>query len=813
MRRLSRLRRGRTLATLTLAGTLGVFAPLAPGLSPVPEARAAKTPGVSGKDARKQVAEIRRDLGEIVRKAKTREKPTDSELAKRLVSGQLKLGDHDPEGAAIVFLDLLENYPQTDASRQALVYLGEALLALGMDKWASECFGSNLADRNSEAARFHQRSLANLLQLAAPARKPGFAQRPGLSATPEVRARLEAIGLDASDPPPSSLLGGSDIQRVIDWVQRIPHDRRLPLLTYSYGRWLYLSGFYDQALRALDAIAPPDEGLAGGGSARPYRVRATYVASSARLAQGKLDEAVAGFKKIAGVQTTDPDEAAIVELSWMALGRAYHDDGDIENSVDAYRKISRDSNFFPEAMYETAWTLLRAGRNEGALQALDLLLVYDPTSPIAPEIKQLRGKIRIRERDWPGAEAEFLALRREFAGLGRTVYDKLRSQADATKWFSAVVAEDMPHFAIEAIMPIDAARLAESLPRAVQGRDLAREVGQLGIELEEVRALLAKMEMAVVAKERVALFDDLSALMSATDSAELQLVDVQEAILARTLAKAKNSPLDKIDKRRAQLRRIVDDYDSGAKSSRHLHERIRKLAEVNHRYELAIVALRAQLVAAERYFEQTSKRQKLDREAFLKQAAELRDGIALLERSSRGLRDEIDRVGTGLRFDAPAKQRRRKVVTEYASFLDRFWAKAQIATEDREARVAWAEAGKLRAQVNGLRRLIDRAALDRLKRAIVILKEERVNLDRYRSEMIAMQSRTRGLIGEVMQATTHDVVAELQNLVVRSEVGLLDVAWAIQEVEAEEIRRLETQRDRDVREVDALLEQAMEELK
>jgi hypothetical protein len=126
--------------------------------------------------------------------------------------------------------------------------------------------------------------------------------------------------------------------------------------------------------------------------------------------------------------------------------------------------------------------------------------------------------------------------------------------------------------------------------------------------------------------------------------------------------------------------------------------------------------------------------------------------------------------------------------------------------------VAWAEAAKLRAQVRGVRQIIDQAALDRLKRAIVILKEERLNLDRYRTEMIAMQGRTRQLVGEVMQATTRDVVAELQNLVVRSEVGLLDVAWAIQEVEAEEIRRLERDRARDVSHVDALLEQALEEL-
>jgi hypothetical protein len=67
------------------------------------------------------------------------------------------------------------------------------------------------------------------------------------------------------------------------------------------------------------------------------------------------------------------------------------------------------------------------------------------------------------------------------------------------------------------------------------------------------------------------------------------------------------------------------------------------------------------------------------------------------------------------------------------------------------------------------------------------------------------------LVGQVMQASYRDVVGELANLVTRSEVGLLDVAWAIQEVEAEEIRRLETTRERDLGELDRVLRQAMQE--
>src|SRR5690606_33106394 len=50
---------------------------------------------------------------------------TEKQLAKRLVEGQLRLAEGDHEGAAIVFLDLVENYPDSQAGPQAVYYLGE----------------------------------------------------------------------------------------------------------------------------------------------------------------------------------------------------------------------------------------------------------------------------------------------------------------------------------------------------------------------------------------------------------------------------------------------------------------------------------------------------------------------------------------------------------------------------------------------------------------------------------------------------------------------------------------------------------------
>ncbi|MCA9701553.1 MAG: hypothetical protein KC431_28795, partial [Myxococcales bacterium] len=226
---------------------------------------------------------------------------------------------------------------------------------------------------------------------------------------------------------------------------------------------------------------------------------------------------------------------------------------------------------------------------------------------------------------------------------------------------------------------------------------------------------------------------------------------------------------------------------------------------------LTVQALRAQLVATERYYDETRKDQRIDPQGFLTQATELRDEIAGLEETVAILEAEAGKVQTTLRFSDPWAEAQRAAVDEYAAFLNRAFTALLQAKADSGAQKVWDRANSLRDRVAEDRDRLDAAAGRRLRRAIQVLREERVNLDAYKVELEEKKGETRELVGQVMQASYRDVVGELANLVTRSEVGLLDVAWAIQEVESEEIRRLETHRERDLRELDRLLDQAFEE--
>lgn len=807
-------RRTLTAAPLSLALLLSLPAiPLIAGVLVHSPSAAAATPnrGFNLDKAVERIEEIESVIVAAEEAANTEKGATEEELAKRVVNGQLMLVDNDVERAAIVFLDILENHRGSLAASQALYFLGESLALLEMDRWAIECFTGNLRDNTDDGRRFHQRSMAGLFDLAVPRREDGFARRPGLSATPEVRARLQAIGMSVEVDPPAGKVDEATITRVTLAVESIAPENREIALRYAYGRWLYFQGKHEAALDSLDSVSPLDIPMSGGGADARWRVRAAYFGATAALALGDYDSALARFEAVTAARPSSERDKRIVELAWMARARIHHDLDQTDLSVTSYRRISRDSPFFPEAMYETAWTLLRAGNYDRALQALDLLLVYDPESPILPEIKQLRGKVKIQMRDWPGAENEFLALRREFDELSKRLGRQLEAKADAADYFAAVAAEDMQHFSLGGVMPVEAVPVGDTLPRAVQTVGLANDVGDVGQMLFDTVALLMRMEAAVRAKERARLFTDLGAHLSSLDSIDIEIIELKEDLLVRARTGVNGAGLADIEAQRKALRKRVDNPLGDGSSRDGATGEVRERAEELHQLDLTVQALRAQLIATERYYDETRKDQRIDPQGFLTQAAEMRDEIAELERAVATMEAEVEELHTALRFSDPWIEAQRLALDEYSAFLDRAFAALLQARADADAQKIWDRCTSLRERVSDGRGRLDNAAGRRLARAITILREERANLDRYAVEFDAKHGEARVLVGQVMQASYRDVVGELANLVTRSEVGLLDVAWAIQEVEAEEIRRLETTRERDLGELDRVLRQATED--
>jgi hypothetical protein len=497
----------------------------------------------------------------------------------------------------------------------------------------------------------------------------------------------------------------------------------------------------------------------------------------------------------------------------MAIGRIEHDLGHHSAAVRAYRRVGRDSPFFPEAMYETAWTLLGQGRFERAREALDRLLAYHPDSPIVSEIKQLRGKVRIQQRQYEEAENDFRVLRAEYEQLRGQIAGRLHAEGEATRYFAAVVSEDMENFGLGSVLPVRAIPLARTLPRTTQAVDLAREVGSVENELHETRALLSRMEDAIESNQRARVFRDLGAHVASLDTADKEVIEVKEELVRRLGARLRGKTRNRLEAQAEKLRaRVAKPGDESGGDGKGMTERLRKLDAQALALERALGAQRAQLVATERSYQAARGSKSLERAAFLTQAAELREAIAAQEDDLARLRERIGRAEGRLRFHDPSRGARERAVAAYRSHLEQMYGSYSKVSRDPESDELWRRAGALEQRLARARVALDQTAIRRLRHARRVLVEERANLDAYLVELGDKLGRTTSLVADVMAASSRDVVEEIDALVIRSEVGLLDVAWSKKAVEEEEARKLETQRDRDVRDIEGAVKMGLEDL-
>lgn len=790
-----------------MAHVAGAIGPVPASMFADPRARvdpdgAATGEAPDGGAAARLIADAEESIKAAEQAAAAEKARTEAELAERLVAGQVQLEAGDAEGAAVVFLDLLENAPETPAGAQARFYLGEALLQLGMRRWAVECFSRTLADGGLEARRLHQRSVARLLGLAAPARERGLARKPGLSVMPELRARLQGAGLGDERGRPGGELSAADIGRLRGWVAAVAPDQRVADLRYAWGRFLFLTGEHREAQAELDALAPLDVPLTTRDRAGRFRVRATYIAGAAAAALGQLDDALVRFDRIVNTRSLSRrEDGEVRDLAWMARGRILHDRGDYDGALLGYRQIGRASPLYPAALYEIAWTLLRADRHEAALAALEQLLRDTPSSPAAPEAKALRGKLQIRRRHWKAAESEFSALRREFDAQEKALAPALAVEADALGYAAALIRSDPRHFALDAVVPRGALTIARGLPRAVQAERLARETGEVEAMLRDTFSLLERMETAAASPERALLFTDLGAHWTALDRAAAALGEAGDALLART-GRAGSGELER---QRGALRRALDVLATGR--SKHVR-RVADLGDAVRAAEQEAEAIRARLQGLEYTHREMAKRRTPD--PFFKEAAELRDELAALEASLADQRGRLDHARATLRFVDPLPGTRRDALAEQRRVLAQLW-QATSAAADAETKQLWSRRERLLQRIDAARRRVDAAASARLRRAVTVLKEERDNLTRYRAELDALRPRAEASAAEAVHAAVRDVAAELRYWKIRAEVGLLDVAWATKEAELEQTRDLERARERGTKLLDRSIDQALED--
>lgn len=596
-----------------------------------------------------------------------------------------------------------------------------------------------------------------------------------------------------------------------------------PDVAYMRGKAQYGQGNFEAALASFIGVK----------GAAILEFRAAYFAGVTRARLGQLEESRQAFEALIQQLAKQKGNAERELLNLARLGRAriYYEQQQFGVAIEAYGEVDPESPQYKASLFEQAWCYQREGRSRDAILALQRLQIYASNDPelryYLPEAGLLIGDFQLRENRFQEATASFARVirsqRPDVAGVDQI----LASQSDPAAFLKLLVNEadgllELPAFA---------------QPFFVQDKELkqalaiSNDLAQASDNVADSELALAELDTGINSRSRVNIFPEMRdgwarGIELEMDSLQLLIgsVNAERALLENKLPAAASAELDKL---RADRAALETSYRAQPRS----------FAEMTQRQEVSVKQIRAlsvELFAV-----------KQDLEASIREVRELRETIAdnqrlgkisptLAERQRTSLEDNasdlnrrLDSVATlqrdiaarsvevGVADDVSASERELRL-----RFRDSLRREAEILARYRQLAPAsndvFAQADAVRANVDSSQAALD-AYFNDIDRAVDakiadlrgVLSEEQARMITIRATLDKLRADGSRLTGSVAQASFGRVRDRLNGIMMRANIGVLDVAWQQKEELTKEIGELVRRRQDAINIIDADFEEIL----
>ena len=704
---------------------------------------------------------------------------------RRVLDAELLFNLKNYREAATFLLDVVDQYPNSHAYDDAIFLLGESLFQDKDLKSARHYFEQAIQKKTGSYQE--QNALGRLIEIA---------------------------------------LSTGDMDKVDDYLarlQNVPAASLQPSTPYVRGKVAYSRDRLDDALAAFQAIP----------ASSPYYLRARYFYATTWVKKGDLASGLIAFDTVVRSQPRSDADKEIQDLARLAVGRLYYQRGEFEKARDAYNGISRESKYFEDAMNELAWTAIKAKDYKAAYRALDLMLLQSPDSPQGPELRLLMGNLHVRVANFALANDAFLQARDEFEPIHLQLSEtQKRAQADP-RYFETLLGKSLEKFDIAVLVPAKAVKWVKAEPDVARVVALTDDVGDLQRGLKDSADTLNRLELAVDGRLQVGIFPDLA--LARTNSSEVlnQLVALREkfvekmrSLIGDKLTADEKARLEQVGKERAALESELRDLPLTAGKLKDREKQARaELEGLDARaseFNVEIQGMDAELVAIEQYFIRFGADQKIRPEDLTQPVQSLRQVISELRDANERVRNEIAEAAREATVGAATGDSDRNAIALLIGVMRRErdvfeGAKGRLSPGDQSAFDAiasiLARTDAVQAKLAEVDSRVDAAAQKRrleLKRKLVA---EKSDLEAAKGKLTGILNESQSLGGGLAYTMLSKIADRFYDLVVQSDVGLVDVAWGLKDERTSAVSKFINQQKLELKSVEDDFHSLLEEEK
>jgi hypothetical protein len=449
-----------------------------------------------------------------------------------------------------------------------------------------------------------------------------------------------------------------------------------------------------------------------------------------------------------------------------------------------------------------------------AERSLEVLSVAAPESPLNADGKVLRGDLLARTGRYEEAEVVFDEVRATFGPIRDELDRKRREHPDLHAYFRAVVRENLDHFDIDDFLPESARRwvdLEGDYERALEVLADLSEAKQLVRETDE---LAQRITAALSAPNRVSVFSDLRRQRERTTGLRNRAARARGSLI-NSEAQARGNRKGEVARIRSRRHELqaevmkmpVDTEDFIDRDFEKLQE-YRAAERDLQGLRVEILGLEARVVASKTGLAIVDP-EKVDPKALRAQLdrheAEIKEHEEQLTWIRRRL--EVGRLHVGVgdkRYQADDAER-----AKFINLVDRERELAGSGGPVYDA--AFSRVMAVERQLDQRDAEVAAVVQRRVAEMLVVVDEETTNLARYRVALRSLEGETEDVVGAITYLNFNRVHDRFYDLVLRADLGKIDISWARREDHRLRIDALTRERARELQALDDEFRDVMDE--
>jgi hypothetical protein len=477
---------------------------------------------------------------------------------------------------------------------------------------------------------------------------------------------------------------------------------------------------------------------------------------------------------------------------------------------------------------------VKKGDYDSARKRLEILMLAAPPGSIVPEANLLQGQLLLKLGKYDDSQETYRRVIGEYGPVRDQIDRLLAVNGDPAAYFDKLLSQRGGSFDVASLLPPAARGFAASQREVREAQAVAQDLGdgQRGIkESDQIVQFIQKRMLNAASLDAFPLLQSGNESAGKVDSAliedERRLVALERDALGSVLSSGEQAELQQLAAQGADLTvRFENLPKTDAQVKARDDQRLTILKErqkMLSNLQLAVKGLRATALAVQQLAEQTRAQRSADPADEKRLADELTGSIAAevdgyetqISSMLRELRDaEVVDTATGLRGDEALRASYAAALQREADILAGAQSRASApdAAMAQQIQAARDQVAGLRARCDGVVQHIRQAAIEQAAIIQEKLKIETQNLDDYRQEASSQEGNASGLVGRIAYQSFKRVRRQVYDLVLKADVGIIDVSWTKKGDDAEKIQKLASDKDRETRTLDDDFHEVLEEV-